>query len=156
VTRYPIVFCHGMLGYSLMRMQLPEDLNCFSPLAKFLRERGFRVLFPQVTPAGGVAERAGELRDQIRAWTHEPVNLVAHSMGGLDARYLISRLGMAEQVRSLTMVATPNRGTYMADWFQANFRKRVPVLLAMEALGVNVNGFRDCRPAACVAFNAAT
>ncbi|HMC65416.1 MAG TPA: hypothetical protein VKI65_10800, partial [Gemmataceae bacterium] len=147
VTRHPLVFCHGMLGYTMLRMQTPRDLNCFSALAKFLRERGFHVLFPQVTPTGGVAERARELRDQIRAWTGEPINLVAHSMGGLDARYLISRLGMADQVRSLTMVGTPNRGSSLADWFLANFRNRVPLLLALEALGVNVNGFRDCRPA---------
>jgi triacylglycerol lipase len=77
-------------------------------------------------------------------------------MGGLDARYLITHLGMADQVRSLTTVSTPHRGTYLADWFTANFRQRIPLLLALEALGFNVDGFRDCRLAACEEFNAAT
>jgi triacylglycerol lipase len=100
--------------------------------------------------------RAHELRDQIDRWTDEPVNLVAHSMGGLDARYMVTRLNMADRVRSLTTISTPHRGTYLADWFLANFRRRVPLLLAMEALGVNVDGFSDCRPSACRDFNART
>ena len=71
------------------------------------------------------------LKEQIRRWTSEPVNLIAHSMGGLDARYLISRLGMADQVRSLTTISTPHRGSFMADWFRANFDRRVPLLGAL-------------------------
>src|SRR5262249_27757624 len=140
VTRYPIVFCHGMLGYRLLRMQMPEDCNCFSPLGRFLRDRGFRVLFPQVAPAGGVVERAKQLRDQILEWSNEPVNLIAHSMGGLDARYLITHLNMGERVRSLTTVGAPHRGSYLADWFLANYRNRVPLLLAFEAFGANLDG----------------
>ncbi len=156
VPRHPVVFCHGMLAFSTLSMHLPKDLNCFSALRPFLRERGFRVLFPQVAPTSGVAARAQQLRDQITRWTNEPVNLVAHSMGGLDARYLVTHLGMADRVRSLTTVATPHRGTYLVDWFLANYRQRVPLLLALETLGVNIDGFRDCRPAACCDFNAQT
>jgi triacylglycerol lipase len=156
VPRHPVVFCHGMLALSTLSMQLPKDLNCFSPLRQFLRERGFHALFPQVAPTSGVAARAEQLRDQIRAWTDQPVNVIAHSMGGLDARYMITRLGMADRVRSLTTIATPHYGTYLVEWFIANFRQRVPLLLAMEAMGVNVDGFRDCRPDICRAFNAST
>src|SRR5262249_6718692 len=36
VPRSPVVFCHGMLAFSMLRMQLPQDLNCFSPLREFL------------------------------------------------------------------------------------------------------------------------
>jgi triacylglycerol lipase len=156
VPRYPVVFCHGMLALTTLRMQLPEDLNCFSPLRQFLHERGFRALFPQVAPTSGIVTRAQQLREQILRWTDGPINIIAHSMGGLDARYLITHLGMADRVRSLTTVASPHRGTYLVDWFLANFRNRVPLLLAMEAMGVNFDGFRDCRPSACVAFNAST
>jgi triacylglycerol lipase len=156
LPRYPVVFCHGMLACSLLKMSLPEDSNCFTPLREFLAGRGFRVLYPQVVPTGGVAERAAELREQILRWTDEPVNLVAHSMGGLDCRYLITHLGLADRVRSLTTVSTPHRGTYLAEWFLANFRNRVPLLLALEALGVNVDGFRDCLPERCAAFNTTT
>jgi triacylglycerol lipase len=77
-------------------------------------------------------------------------------MGGLDARWMITHLGMADRVKSLTMISTPNRGSYLADWFLANYRRRVPLLLALEAMGVNVDGFGDCRPVICSSFNAAT
>ncbi len=156
VTRHPLVFCHGMLAFSTIRMQLPENLNSFASLGHSLRDRGFRALFPEVAPTSGIVERARQLCEQIQRWTDQPVNLIAHSMGGLDARYLISHLGMADRVKSLTTICSPHRGTFMADWFIANYRNRVPLLLAMEAMGINVDGFRDCRPSACAAFNAAT
>jgi triacylglycerol lipase len=137
-------------------MQLPADHNSFSPLREFLRERGFRAFFPQVAPTSGVVARAQQLRQQVLRWTDEPVNVIAHSMGGLDARYLITHLGLADRVRSLTTIATPHRGTYLAEWFISAYRQRVPLLLALEAMGINVDGFRDCRPDTCKEFNART
>jgi triacylglycerol lipase len=156
VPRHPIVFCHGMLAFSRIQMHMPKEGNYFVPLREFLRERGFRALFPRVEPTGGVKHRAKQLREQILRWTDEPVNLVGHSMGGLDARYLITHLCMSGRVRSLTTISTPHRGTYLSDWFLANYRQRVPLLLALEALGMNVDGFRDVGPAACREFNACT
>src|SRR5262249_29382218 len=35
---------------------------------------------------------------------------------GLDSRYMISRLGMAPRVLSLTTIGTPHRGSPFADW----------------------------------------
>lgn len=156
VPRYPVVFCHGMLAFSTLRMQVPKDLNCFTPMREFLRARGYRVLFPEVAPTSGVTERAVQLRDQILAWTNEPVNIIAHSMGGLDSRHMISHLGMADRVRTLTTICTGHRGTYVADWFDAHFRQGLPLLFALEALGTNVDGFRDCQVAICRDFNQRT
>ena len=53
----------------------------------------------------------------------------------------------------MTTVAAPHRGSSLADWFVLNYRDRVPLLHGLEALGVNVRGFLDCRPAACLTFN---
>jgi triacylglycerol lipase len=156
VPCHPVVFCHGMLAMTMLRMQIPEDTNYFSHLRPFLRERGIEALYPNVEPTGGVAERAEQLRDLICHWTSEPINLIAHSMGGLDARYLITHLGMADRVASLTTISTPHHGTAVADWFCLNFRQRVPLLLTLEAFGINVDGFRDCRTDACRAFNERT
>lgn len=156
VPRHPVVFCHGMLAMTMLRMQVPEDSNYFSHLRPFLRERGIEALYPNVEPTGGIVARAEQLRDLIRHWTDEPINLITHSMGGLDARYLITHLGMANRVASLTTVAAPHRGTTVADWFCLNYRQRVPLLLALEAFGINVDGFRDCRTDTCRAFNERT
>jgi triacylglycerol lipase len=153
VPRHPLVFCHGMLAMTMLRMQMPADTNYFIHLRPFLAERGIDALFPNVAPTGGVLERAEQLRDQVQRWTDEPVNLIAHSMGGLDARCLISRLGLAHRVRSLTTIATPHRGSTLAEWFHVNFRQRLPLFMTLEALGLNIAGFRDCRPGPCHEFN---
>ncbi|SCU95854.1 LAFA_0G02696g1_1 [Lachancea sp. 'fantastica'] len=45
------------------------------------------------------------------------VNLIAHSMGGLDCRYLISKIENKNfDVLSLTTVSTPHHGSEMADF----------------------------------------
>jgi triacylglycerol lipase len=45
------------------------------------------------------------------------VNIIAHSMGGLDSRYMISRLRPDNvNVLSLTTIASPHRGSYFADF----------------------------------------
>lgn len=43
------------------------------------------------------------------------VNLIAHSMGGLDARALIGSLHYGDRIASLTTVASPHHGTAVAD-----------------------------------------
>jgi triacylglycerol lipase len=156
VPRHPLVFCHGMLALTTLRMYTPEHINYFVHLRPFLQDRGIDALFPEVAPTGGVLERAEQLRDQVQRWTDEPVNLIAHSMGGLDARCLISRLGLAHRVRSLTTISTPHRGTALAEWFHVNFREGLPLFLPLEALGLNLAGFGDCRPSRCREFNERT
>lgn len=39
----------------------------------------------------------------------EKVNIIAHSKGGLDCRYLITSMGYANKVASLTTINTPHR-----------------------------------------------
>lgn len=54
------------------------------------------------------------------------INLVSHSMGGLDARYLISKLhgpNRPYKVVSLTTVSTPHHGSECADFVQELIRQ---------------------------------
>ena len=76
--------------------------------------------FPEVPVAGTVQQRAQTLADQIAArFPQGEVDIVAHSMGGLDARYLLSHnlLGLADpgRVVSLSTIATPHHGSPVAD-----------------------------------------
>jgi PKD repeat protein len=43
------------------------------------------------------------------------IDIVAHSFGGLVSRYYIEKLGGDRNVRSLTMLGTPNEGVYLAN-----------------------------------------
>jgi triacylglycerol lipase len=43
------------------------------------------------------------------------VNIIAHSQGGLDARLVASMPRFAGKIASISLIATPNRGTSVAD-----------------------------------------
>jgi triacylglycerol lipase len=45
----------------------------------------------------------------------EKVNIIAHSRGGLEARYMVGMKGMSDHVASLTTIATPHRGSKIID-----------------------------------------
>jgi len=111
-TTSPIVLHHGFMG---------SDTNIWSynGVAEALRADGHQVLETEVAPFDSVEARAQQLGDQIDAFLAETgadrVNLVAHSMGGLDARYLVAGLDDRNRVASVTTIASPHRGTRIAD-----------------------------------------
>src|SRR5260370_24583412 len=115
--RSAIVLVPGLFAFDQVRLAGLTLASYFPRIPELLRAAGNRVLIPRLSPAAGVAHRAAQLKSFLdREMPHEPVHLVAHSMGGLDARYLISRLGMGSRVLSLTTLGTPHRGTTFADW----------------------------------------
>src|SRR5262245_38584180 len=122
---HPVVFAHGLLGFDYLRLG-PWRLACYwSNLPEAVRAAGNRVHVAKVAPVGRVAERAGQLKTFLdEHCPNEQVHIISHSMGGLDSRYLISKLGMASRVLSLTTIATPHRGTPFADW---GLRRLMPV-----------------------------
>jgi triacylglycerol lipase len=87
--------------------------------------RGVRAVFdgacfPLVPPVGDVQTRASALAHQINDhFPQGPIHIVAHSMGGLDARFVLSNnmLGLANSGRviSLSTISTPHRGSAIAD-----------------------------------------
>ena len=44
----------------------------------------------------------------------DKVNIIAHSKGGLDSKYMIENLGMEDSVASLTTLCTPHKGSPIA------------------------------------------
>jgi triacylglycerol lipase len=84
-----------------------------------LTSNGAKVFQSNQTAMASTADRAAQLKtyvQQVLATTGAAkVNIIGHSQGGLDARYMISNLGMAPYVASLTTVSSPNRGSSVAD-----------------------------------------
>jgi triacylglycerol lipase len=110
------------------------------------------VLVPVLAPTGSVAERAAELKDFLDAGAPgEMVHIIAHSMGGLDARHAISRLGMGDRVLSLTTLGTPHRGTAFADWGTKHLGPAVRPFL--ELFGIPAQAFYDLTRESCARFN---
>jgi triacylglycerol lipase len=76
--------------------------------------------FPGVPPVADVVTRATALAAAINgALPNGPIHIVAHSMAGLDSRFLLSKnlLGLANpgRVVSLSMISTPHLGSPIAD-----------------------------------------
>jgi triacylglycerol lipase len=71
------------------------------------------------------------------------VNIIAHSMGGLDARYAIAKLGIASKVASLTTIGTPHRGTPLADVGARVLGDGLGVRRVLTKLGLGLDGVSD-------------
>src|SRR5438309_9954932 len=97
--RLPVVLAHGFLGFDEIGLGNRKHLY-FRGIGKQLERAGAQLYCPRVPPASSVSARAARLADLIRALPEPRVNIVAHSMGGLDARFAISRLGLADKVAS--------------------------------------------------------
>jgi triacylglycerol lipase len=152
---HPVVLVHGVVGYGRLNVGGSTFMSYWTNIPEMIAAAGNRVLVPRLPATQGVPERAAALKDFL---DHEapgqPVHLVAHSMGGLDSRYLISRLGLADRVLSLTTLGTPHRGTAFADWGIRRVERLVrPVF---EFLGLSRQAFHDLTTAACSRFNEET
>jgi triacylglycerol lipase len=153
--RAPLVLVHGLLGFGRLRMGHWVLADYFHGIPKVLEEAGNRVLVPSLALTGGIAERARQLKEFLdRESPRESVHLLGHSMGGLDARYLISRLDMAERVLSLTALGTPHRGTTFADWGLARLARYLRPLLDFS--NIPYQAFYDLTAAHAEEFNALT
>ena len=126
----------------------PVRFPCFRGIDSAIRERGYPLLVTRVSRMGSIATRARQLKEQIEKYLEErklcgPVVIAAHSMGGLDARYMISELGMASRVAALLTVSTPHRGSSWADW----------MLKRLRGFPIGGPAQRDLTVSSCAQFN---
>ena len=140
----PVVLVHGLFGFD--RIGIPgARFDYFRGIAKHLDSLGCHAHAVRLPVAASVPERARELVAAIEALPHERIDLIAHSLGGLDARYALTHLGLARRVRSLVTVGTPHRGTPIADlalarpldWARRLVRVLGVPLEALEWLGTD-------------------
>ncbi len=148
-TRYPVVLAHGLLGFDEIRLGAARH-DYFRGVSDRLERDGCVVHRCRVARTASIAERAAELAAFVREVPARRVNLVAHSMGGLDARYALARLGLDRHVASLTTVGTPHLGTPLADLGAA-----ARVWSALGRMGLNVEAFHDLTTARMAEFNRA-
>ncbi len=135
-TLHPIVLLHGAGGFG--------NPDYFVGVPQLLDSLGCELLVTQVSSQLPIAQRAAALEQQILARFPQPdvpLNLIAHSLGGLDARALIALPGMTGRVASLSTLATPHRGTEMCDLILASaaspFQQGLTNML-LQAFGMNL------------------
>lgn len=128
-TKYPIILIHG-IGYN--DIDYPDY---WGRIPDALRDQGASVYFGKQDGFGTIRSNAGQLKVQLdficEKDGHEKFNLIAHSKGGLDARYMISMLGMDRKVASLTTIATPHRGIRAIDEYMEKSPKKLNALFSL-------------------------
>jgi triacylglycerol lipase len=164
-----IVLVHGILGF-----REKFGIEYFRRVAEHLAANGHNVISPILDPTRGIEYRGGQLRDQINAAladgklnVDQKTDVFAHSMGGLDSRWMLSPANPKQiqaPIRSLTTISTPHLGSPVADLIDAPeklapfghlpFGPHLDQLgPALEALGISLDGLRNLTTAYCTQFS---
>lgn len=142
-----VVLVHGFLGFGETR--LPGlRLGYFRGVRTALRREGIEAWTPALPSRAGIAERARALAAFLDTLPHRRLVLIGHSMGGLDCRYVAARLDPKHRIDTVISLATPHRGSALADW---GLKTWYP--LAVLGRTVAPAGLRDLTTAAAARFN---
>jgi triacylglycerol lipase len=123
-----------------------------------LKQKGYLVYHSNVAWAAGVDKRADDLKENLlkilKETQAEKINIIAHSMGGLDARHMMfndrSDGEIHQRVASLTTISTPHEGSPFADWGLDNLTLLHSLI---QKLGVDLSALKDLRTDTCKTFN---
>ena len=114
MLKYPLVLVHGVGFHDKFFF-----VNYWGRIASGIESMGVAISYGNNDAWGTIADSAifiKEVIDSVLLRTKaEKVNIIAHSRGGLDCRYLISSLGYSYKVASLTTISTPHRGSKCLD-----------------------------------------
>lgn len=118
-TKYPIVLAHGAAGFD----ELFGVYEYFYGIPSYLEDKNATVFTTEVSQLNSTEVRGEQLIDQIEVITaitgKSKVNLIGHSHGGLDVRYVAAV--RPDLVASVTSVGSPHKGADLADYLDANF-----------------------------------
>lgn len=159
-TKYPLIMVHG-IGFRDLR-----HFNYWGRIPRLLQQHGATVYYGHQNAWGTIEDNAAAIKkviDQALIENHcDKVNIIAHSKGGLDCRYLISSLGYGDKVASLTTINTPHRGSELitilshlpdgAYRFIANQLNK-PFMLAGETEPDCYSSSKQLDPVFCEEFN---
>ncbi len=106
----PLILVHG----------LGSNRGSWTPLRWYLRMNGRRRIYAFGFEKGKLEDIAVKLdefiRDVLSVTGEKEVDIIAHSLGGLISRYAIQNLGLDKRVGTFIAIATPNQGTWAAQY----------------------------------------
>ena len=124
-SKYPFILVHGIALKDFM------FFKSFGRIEKVLNENGYQAYTATHDAFGTIENNAQQLKDEIirimKECNVDKVNIIAHSKGGLDSKYLINNLDFADHVASLTTICTPHKGSPVANFMLKlpNFLKHI-------------------------------
>ena len=131
-TKYPILMVHGIFFRDW------HYFNYWGRVPEELIRNGAKVYYGRQQSSLSIEASGKELSEQIKGIVNETgcekINIIAHSKGGLDARYAISCLECREYVASLTTINTPHMG---CEWVDKVLKKVPNTLISYIAKRYN-------------------
>jgi triacylglycerol lipase len=111
---YPVVLVHGIIA-----RDSDSFIGFWGRIPDTLRNKGVMVYFGNTDAFGSIESNAAFLKDTIETVLKETgaqkVNIIAHSKGGIDSRYMIWKYDFGDKVASLSTINTPHYGAEIAD-----------------------------------------
>lgn len=148
---HPVVLIHGLFGFDEVAIGTARHAY-FKGIGPALEAEGRQVVHVRLPAVGSIERRAEVLAASVRDLEGRRVIALAHSMGGLDARHAIARLGLAGRVAALVTVGTPHRGTPVAD-LTSELAARLGLERALALAGVGLDALRGLTTAEMARFN---
>lgn len=112
-TKYPVLLVHGANCRDF------SPINYWGRIPDALKENGALVYFGSQDAWGTMESNAKTLKNTIdiilRQTSCGKVNIIAHSKGGLEVRYLIANYNYEDKIASLTTISTPHNGSKTID-----------------------------------------
>jgi len=141
---YPVVLVHGILAHDRKSI----IINFWGRIPKILESRGINVFLGNTDSFGDYESNALILKNTIEniliETKKEKVNIIAHSKGGIDSRYLIWKYNFGGKIASLTTINTPHHGSEIADLIYN--QKITHTKLSKKALSVFGKLYGDTSP----------
>jgi triacylglycerol lipase len=142
-TRFPVIFVSGLGFHDQNRL-----MNYWGLIPDFLKQHGCDVYTANQEAFISIPDNAIKLKyrilDILETSKKDKINIIGHSKGGLEARYMVSRLGMDDQVSSITTLGTPHRGTHLADIILG--RLPIPKIATARLVNIYARLMGDDRP----------
>jgi triacylglycerol lipase len=141
--KYPIVLVHGIAAHDRGKNNI-----FWGRIPKILEEKGIRVFLGNTDSWGDCDSNAKILKLTIEKILEETkaekVNIISHSKGGIDSRYLIWKHNFEDKVASLITISTPHHGSELADLIYN--QKIIHSKIAKKALEIFGKLYGDINP----------
>jgi len=112
--KYPLILVHGIIAHDRTKY-----FNFWGRVPKTLKEKGIKVFLGNTDSWGSCETNAKILKENIDKILLETgsqkVNIIAHSKGGIDSRFLIWKYNYGGKIASLTTISTPHHGSELAN-----------------------------------------
>ena len=113
-TKYPIILVSGLGFHDQNRL-----LHYWGNIPDYLKLHGADVYTANQEAFISIPDNAIKLKyrilDILEKTKKDKINIIGHSKGGLEGRYVASKLGMDNHIASVTSLGSPHRGTHLAD-----------------------------------------